>query len=110
MNAKKILNTQKINLTLNDVCEYLDAIAKSESIICNSVFIYSDMLISLDIFGKQFRSENKPREWYFAIRENGTEAGESQEYVMNRLSDLGEAHIAFKVERTDDTYTLTIRR
>ena len=110
MNAKKIFNSQKTSLTLNDVCEYLDAIAKSESIICNSVFIYSDMLISLDVFERQFRSENKPHEWYFAIRENGTEAGETKEYVMQRLSDLGEAHIAFKVERTDDAYTLTIRR
>lgn len=100
------------NLTLEDVGVRLDMIAKSESIICNSTLIYSDMYISLDTFCKQFKSEFKPREWYFAIRMQGTESAENVESVKQRCKDLGEAHIAIKVEynSTTEKFRMTINR
>jgi hypothetical protein len=100
------------NLTLVEVCERLDIIAKSESIICKSALIYSDMCIALDEFTKQFKSNSKPREWYFAIRENGTEDNESRAKVVQRCTDLGAAHIAIKVEynSTTDSYKVIIVR
>lgn len=100
------------NLTLVEVCERLDIIAKSESIICQSSLIYSDMRISLKSFNEQFKSDFKPREWYFAIRMQGTEDGESKEAVKARCNDLGEAHIAIKVEynSTTDSYKVIIKR
>ena len=59
------MKTIKTNMTLLDVNEHLDIIAKSESIICQSSLIYSDMSISLKSFNEQFKSDFKPREWYF---------------------------------------------
>lgn len=98
------------NLNLIDVNERLDIISKSESIICNSSLIYSDMCISLKEFNRQFKSNSKPCEWYFAIRMQGTESGENIEYVKKRIADLGVAHITIKVEynRTIDSYKMTI--
>lgn len=106
------MKTIKTNMTLLDVNEHLDIIAKSESIICQSSLIYSDMSISLKSFNEQFKSDYKPREWYFAIRMQGTEAGENKEAVKARCNDLGEAHIAIKVEynSTTESYTMTINR
>lgn len=104
--------TTKTNLSIVDVNEHLDTIAKSESIICNSILIYTDMCISLREFTDQMRSETKPRDWYFAIRENGTEASERREYVRQRCHDLGAAHIAFHVifREESNSYDLTISR
>lgn len=97
-------------LTLQEVNGMLDIIAKSESIICQSSLIYSDMSISLERFMEQFKSNYKPREWYFAIRQHGTEAGENKVYVKERCDSLGSAHITIKIKYygETDSYSMTI--
>lgn len=107
----KIMKTIIENLTLTEVIEKINIIAKSESIICNSPLIYSDWSIDWRTIEKQFKSNTKPGEWYVAIRQNGVESGESKKYVEQRCKDLGEAHIVIKFERNEnDTYKMIIAR
>lgn len=106
------MKTTKLNnITLLQVCEDLSLLARCEARF-GSQLILSDMQVSLDAFISQFSNADKPNEWYFAIRNQGTEAGYSKEYVEKRCECLGAAYITIKVDydRTNGRYNVTINR